>query len=58
MRNFLEIAEVTYIKFKNTLSEIVPIIGEDIRIQVGETAICNGLVIEDPTSQYDDMPGI
>jgi ISXO2-like transposase domain len=41
-----------------TKEEAEKIGGPGIRIQVDETAICNGLVINNSSSSYDDLKGI
>lgn len=61
-----EISEPTYIKIKDlildvigsTANEVVKIGGEGQRVQVDETAICNGLIITDPSNSLDNIHGI
>ncbi|WUR05165.1 DDE-TNP-IS1595 domain-containing protein [Vairimorpha necatrix] len=64
--NLCKISEPTYIKLKNIIDELIgereqeekQIGGEGVEVQYDETAICNGLIIENPISVDDDIPGI
>jgi hypothetical protein len=52
---------LTYIEIKNILvsiisstrPEVIKIGGTGIRVQIDETAICNGLVVSNPSNRYD-----
>jgi transposase-like protein len=64
--NLCQISEPTYIKLKNIIDELIgereqeeiQIGGEGVEVQFDETAICNGLIIDNPSSVDDDIPGI
>jgi hypothetical protein len=49
-------SEKTYIKIKDRLGDKIG--EENVRVQVDETAICNGEIIVNPTSTMDDKYGI
>lgn len=61
-----QISEKTYIKLKELIMEQIgdnttnnnQIGGADVRVQFDETAICNGLVVINPSSTLDNAPGI
>jgi hypothetical protein len=41
-----------------TTPEVVKIWGTGVRVQIDETAICNGLVVSNPSNRYDNIPEI
>lgn len=61
-----KVSENTYITLKDLILEKfgeepedeIKIGGEDIRVQLDETAICNGMIISNPSSTYDVIPGV
>ncbi|WUR04946.1 DDE-TNP-IS1595 domain-containing protein [Vairimorpha necatrix] len=61
-----KICKNSFIKIKDTVMEIIAsesddsyqIGGTSVRVQFDETAICNGLIVSNPSSTLDSMPGI
>ncbi|KAG0435096.1 hypothetical protein DMUE_4888 [Dictyocoela muelleri] len=57
-----DIYEPTFIKFKDRIPEWVEedteemIGGVGLEVQIDETAICNGTIITNPSSAFDDIP--
>ncbi|KCZ78406.1 hypothetical protein H311_00564 [Anncaliia algerae PRA109] len=61
--NFCQISEPSYIKIKELIIKTVPnetkkIGGEGLEVQIDETAICNGLIIKNPSSTLDDKKNV
>lgn len=64
--NLAQISEPSYIKIKGLINDVIgdetevieKIGGAGVRIQIDETAICNGLVISDPSNTLDNLPNI
>lgn len=65
--NLSGISDNTYIEFKEKMISIFNIImneeyrqlgGENLRVQVDETAICRGRIISNPSNSLDQIPGI
>lgn len=63
---YVQVSEPSYIKMKDLIMDVLGsetgiverIGGEGVRVQIDETAICNGLVISDPSNSLDNLPNI
>ncbi|KAF9756189.1 hypothetical protein NGRA_3278 [Nosema granulosis] len=65
-KGICKVSENTYIALKDAILEkfeeepedISQIGGRDIRVQLDETVIFNGMIITNPSSTYDGIPGV
>jgi hypothetical protein len=55
---YIEIKDILVSIISSTTPEVIKIGGTGIRVQIDETAICNGLVVSNPSNRYDNIPKI